>query len=124
MSRKILPSKNQNLDAMSMTEKKDFLSMDIIERMIRVEQRVSAHFREFIKYNETEYYKSLTKAEKAKFDNYLRWKKKRTVLTSLLLLLPVVLFFWLESTTGHAVSESSSGYLSPSSWILPIIFLI
>lgn len=85
-----------DFNAMAPDARDEFLSMDLIERMIWVEQRVSVHFRKFVKYNETEYYKSLPHNLKVKFENYLKWKKrKKFVYLFLILSIMGVLFFTL-----------------------------
>ena len=51
---------------MSKTEKKSFLASDLIERMIRIEQKVRGSMGEgIIPYQQTEYFKELTPNEKA-----------------------------------------------------------
>ncbi len=77
--KKLLRTKKskKDLNEMSKKEKKQFLSMDLVERMIRVEQRVAASFGEHIHYNKTEYYKSLTAHEKKRFEQYLKRRGTR-----------------------------------------------
>jgi len=67
----------KKLDEMNKKEKKEFLSMDLVERLIRLEQRVSASFGKFIPYSETEYFKQLPEKEKKKFKDYLKRHKRR-----------------------------------------------
>lgn len=62
---------------MSKEEKDDFLSNDLIERMVRIEQRISAHFNKPIEYRDTEYYKSLKKSQRDRFEEYLKKKKNK-----------------------------------------------
>ena|SRR3989338_7361305 len=90
-------------------EKKMFLSMDLIERMIRVEQRVSAHFHKLIPYNKTEYYKSLTEKERKTFENYLKNKKMKSFLkVSVFFILAVLFLLQGIKLTGSVIQESSS----------------
>jgi len=100
-------SKNKPLNLDSKKEKKLFLSMDLIERMIRVEQRVSASFGEHISCNKTEYYKNLSKLEKKKFNQYLERKKTRKFLirTFLLLILLSPIFLKIRFS-GKVISEN------------------
>lgn len=66
-----------NFQELPKKEKKELLSMDLIERMIRVEQRVAASFGQYIPYNKTEYYRSLSGSERNKFEEYLKNKKNK-----------------------------------------------
>lgn len=67
---------------MSRAEKKDFLSNDLIERMIRVEQRVSSHVGRPVHYKDTQYYRSLSHDQKKKFESHLRHKNKKFIVFS------------------------------------------
>ncbi len=99
---------SRELYEMSEKDKKDFLSNDLIERMIRVEQRVSAKFNRLIKYNETAYYKNLGEKKQKEFERYLRHnKRKKYLLTLLTFLAPVIaLFAYTPDFTGNVVSEN------------------
>lgn len=101
------PKKKQESDfqIMGNDEKKHFLSMDLIERLIRVEQRVGLSFGKEIMYNKTEYYRSLSLKEKQKFEKYLRTKgRKKYVLSITLLILMVGGFlFYNGSITGNVI---------------------
>jgi len=94
---------------MSTGEKKKFLSMDLIDRIIRIEQRVSSSFHRYITYQQTEYYKSLSPEIKKKYDNYLRWKKTRHASIFAALGCSFILLFVLTGLrlTGNAIMESS-----------------
>ena len=63
-------------------ELKKFLSMELAERLIRVEQTVSASFNKDISYDQTAYYKGMSPKEKAEFDKYLKNKKNKKVMFS------------------------------------------
>ncbi len=92
---------------MTEKEKKNFLSMDLVERIIRLEQRVSASFGEFIPYTKTHYFKSLSKNEKIKFIEYLKkYKRRKYVLGFLFSLFVVVSFIFKGNITGKVVSEN------------------
>jgi hypothetical protein len=110
----LLKNKNkpESFEGMSQKEKKEFLSMDLIERLIRIEQRVSTKFHKFVRYNETEYYKSLPEQKKKEFEKYLKWKKGKKALLVLLSFLPLVVLvvFAIKSgLTGRAVGIDSEG---------------
>lgn len=80
------PAKNEKKQNLKKPDKQDikkgkkslkrFLSMDFIERMIRVEQEVASSFGEKLKYNETEQYNSLSEEEKKAFDKYITNREK------------------------------------------------
>lgn len=63
---------------MGKTEKRNFLACDLIERMIRIEQKVRGSMGEGVTpYYKTEYFKELHPNEKTKFVEYLKKKEKR-----------------------------------------------
>jgi hypothetical protein len=96
-----------DLKKMQKPEKKKFLSMDLAERMIRVEQKVSATFNKHLPYNQTEYYKSMSSSEKEDFENFLKSKTTKKVLFSLALIVPLILVFLLNTNlTGNVVKEN------------------
>jgi len=97
-----LANGEQDLTKMSPTEKKQFLSMDLVERMIRVEQQVAATFNRPIHYSKTQYFNSLTRKEKINFERYLKEHKRRGFLYGFLSLfsLFVILSFGLGFTGG------------------------
>ena len=69
--------KGKKLEDMDKPEKKNFLDMDMTERMIRTEQKVAASFGEKIPYKKTEYYSSLSDEEKKRFKKHLKKRGKR-----------------------------------------------
>ncbi len=87
---------------------KAYLANDLIERMIRVEQRVCAHFRNFITYDKTEFYKSLTHEEQKRFDSYMRHKKSNSALKIFAgVILPLILLFMIKvDFTGNVIREN------------------
>lgn len=98
----------KDLCDLSAKEKKGFLSNDFIERMIRVEQRVSVSLGEPTTYHKTMYYRGLSDSERKSFDLYLKRKgmKKVLVLLPVFLLLVVVGIANLEFT-GNVVKENA-----------------
>lgn len=105
---KVIPRKSkEEFENMTKKEKKDFLSNDLIERMIRVEQRVSAHFRRPVLYNQTEYYKSLSQTEKENFEKFLKNKSRKKIFKIFLFLLPAAILFFINANfTGNVVREN------------------
>lgn len=97
---------HKDIRDMSKQEKKRFLSMDLIERMIRVEQRVAASFNKELAYNQTDYYKSLTSDEKKRFEDHLKKGKRKKALFILIIALPLLILFALRNNfTGRAVEN-------------------
>jgi hypothetical protein len=104
-----LRKKNEReLSDLSAKEKKGFLSNDFIERMIRVEQRVSVSLGQPVPYHKTMYYRGLSDQEKKSFDLYLKQKgmKKVFILLPMFFLLVVVGLVNFEFT-GNVVKENA-----------------
>lgn len=123
MEKKQEKKAGQGREFSEMTKKQrgKFLSNDFIERMIRVEQRVSASFGHPIPYNETEHYKSLSEEEKKEFEKYLEKSKRKKFLLSFLVLLPLFLAILLKTEfTGRVIQENFNA--SPS--FLSIVFIL
>ena len=92
---------------MSKPEKKDFLSNDFTERMIRIEQNVSASFNKPLDYNKTAIFKGLTPEQKIKFIAYLKSKVHRKIAAILFLAIPIFVFVLLNiNFTGNVVQEN------------------
>jgi hypothetical protein len=107
---------------MSKPEKKRFLSMDLAERMMRVEQSVSASFNKYIPYTQTEYYKSMNEKEKEQFQQYLKNKgKKKALLISFAILPLIVVSLFRISFTGNAIRENIG---TGTSFVFEIICVI
>ncbi len=111
------------LQGMSKPARKDFLSNDLIERMIRVEQRVSAHFGTFLKYYQTDYYKSLSPHEKDNFKRYLDNKQKWKMLVSLALAIPILVLGLLNiSFTGNVVKDNFGEFVFIDYLLMAFVF--
>jgi len=110
---------------MSKKQKKNFLSNDLSERIIRVEQRVSTKFGRLIPYNKTEYYQHMDKEEKKKFDEYLKNKGKREIFVSAVLLgLILALGFFNFSSIGNAVMENFPDSAVKINFLFASVFII
>ncbi|MEK6872038.1 MAG: hypothetical protein AABX16_04000, partial [Nanoarchaeota archaeon] len=83
---------NPEYHTMTKTEKKEFLSNDFIERMIRVEQRVAQTFGTKLSYKQTRYYQGLTPGEKRLFNAYT-YRAKPVAFLLPILFISFVLFF-------------------------------
>jgi len=94
-------------------EKRKMASIDFIERIIRVEQRVSSSLGKHVLYNETEYFKSLNEKEKKAFEAYLKRKRNKRVIFLILIFfsLSAILFF-NSRFTGNVISSNGSGKLT------------
>jgi len=114
--------KKTKLTDLSGSERKQYLEMDMVERMIRAEQAVSASFKKPITYNQTDCYKRLTPSEKRKFEKYLKKKTTRRIVAAILIIVPLVLLLVFHSKlTGSVVRETVP--LSESNTNLLSIFL-
>lgn len=95
------------LEKMPKKAKKDFLSNDLAERIIRIEQRVSAKFGKFIPYKQTEYYESMNREQRRKFEKYLRNKKRKKALALSLVFISLLLFGLFNiQFTGNFMRET------------------
>lgn len=124
-------NKKRNLDAkkkfqrMTKNQKENFLSNDLSERIIRVEQRVSTRFNQFIPYNQTEYYKNMSKEQKIQFEKYLRDKDRKKILILATLLIPLLILGFLNfSFTGEAVKEGLDDSGIKINLVFGFIFLL
>lgn len=105
-------------------KKEEFLSNDMAERIMRVEQRVSSKFGKLIPYKNTEYYKSLTPLQKESFEKYLKNKGKKKILILALFLIPVLFIFLLNMRfTGNVINENFVEY-NFLDYLLTLIILI
>ncbi len=115
----------KEFNEMTKKEKEDFLSMDLIERLIRLEQRVSASFGNFVHYSETEYFKSLSGTNKNSFIKYLKSnKRKKYVLLFLFSLFALFSLLFRGNISGNVVSDviSFSDYF-PSLIFFTLLFI-
>ena len=102
----------QQFKKLDAKEKNEFLSNDMSERIMRVEQKVSANFGRLLHYNNTEYYKSLTPVQKESFEKYLRSKKKKRILICFLFIAPILFLFLLNiKFTGNAINDNFGSYV-------------
>lgn len=98
--------RKDGFSTMTKPQKKEYLSMDLIDRMIRVEQRVSASFGEYIPYTKTKYYQQLTMNEKQRYDSFLKNKKVKTgVFMSSFAGIFLFSFAFFYESTGNAISD-------------------
>jgi hypothetical protein len=103
-------------------EKESFLSNDLNERIMRVEQRVSTRFGKFVNYKNTEYYKSLSDSQKKAFEKYLNNKKKKKFSVYVSIFLGFISLGFLNlNFTGNVVRETLGDF--QSSFLSYFIFL-
>lgn len=108
----LLGKKERKIEFSDMTaeEKEDFLACDMIERMIRVEQKVRASVGEgALPYFQTTYFKELPLSKQEKFSKYLkskeRQKKWRLFPTLAIPLLALILGVRI---TGNVISDGTN----------------
>ncbi len=95
---------------MTKKEKKNFLSMDFAERMIRIEQNVSESFHHPVTYDNTNFFKQMTPKQKENFLQYIKSNKRKKVFACFLAIVPIFLIVLLNVRfTGNLVS----GILNP-----------
>lgn len=95
--------------AMQKTEMKKFLSMDMAERLIRVEQNVASSFNKDVPYDKTAYYLSMTPEQKKDFDKFLKNKKKKRIMMSSSVLVSFLgLSIFGIGVTGNVVSNGQN----------------
>ncbi len=98
--------KKDKFHDISKKEKKEFLSNDFIDRMIRVEQTVSASLGESKSYSDTEYYNKLTKDEKVKFNKYLKNKKSQKIFFAVIVLMGILsVSIFNHKITGNVINS-------------------
>jgi len=112
---------------MTKDEKKEFLSMDMTERMIRVEQTVASHFGSKLEYKQTNYFKSLPSEKQEEFEAYLKKKNGRNKILKLsAVILPLVsLVFIRFGVTGNAIQDNlGDGGSSILGYSIVVLFLV
>ena len=109
---------------MTKPEKKNFLANDLVERMIRIEQKVRGSMGEgVVPYYQTEYFKELHPDEKKTFLEYLKKKevKRKWKFLPFVLLVGAGTFIGTRFT-GNVIAEEPS--IQPVNLILLGIFLV
>ena len=87
-------------------ERGDFLENDFLDRLIRIEQRVSAKYGKLIKYTDTYCYKNLTPENREKYEKYLKTKKKKKFAFASTFAVPLFgILFLSNGITGNVVRE-------------------
>jgi len=95
------------LEKLSPKGKKNFLSMDLIERMIRIEQTVSCSHGKDLIYDKTRVYKNLSSKNRKKFEDYLKKHKRRKFLFIFYIFFSLSLLFFLQmGITGNAIGNT------------------
>lgn len=106
-------------------ERKDFLENDFIERLIRIEQRVSAKFGKLINYKDTYCYQNLAPENKKRYECFLKLKKKKKFVFAASLVIPLFGVLLLSnSITGNVVKEGvGEGGFEMFYWVLASFFV-
>ena len=116
----------ETLQAMSLDQKKKFLSMDLANRMICIEQKLVANVsKKKIKPQETEYYKSLCILDKANYEQYLKDKKKKRSIMGGLIIAPLLaLALFRPTSTGNVIVENGTITFSSFELVLMGVFVL
>ncbi len=115
--------KMSNDEFMHLTKKKkkEFLSADLMNRIIRVEQRISASFGKPVYYNNTEFYRGLSERDKQNYEKYIRRRKLNKFISPIVLVGFIILAFSMGGRlTGSTIVNIES---SIGSFILFLVIL-
>ncbi len=89
-------------------DKEEFLENDLIDRIIKIEQKISAKFGKFINYEDTFFYKNLTPKNRERYKKYLNKKRRKKLVFGSIFLLPLFgLFFLSNNITGNVIAEKT-----------------
>lgn len=116
--------KRKEFYEMSKDEKRLFLANDLIERMVRIEQKLRASFGEgALPYYQTQYYKDLREDEKKRFKKYIesKDKKRKWKIFSFMGLCGFGLFAF-SRITGNAIA--SGGEISILDAVMVSLFIL
>ncbi len=106
-------------------ERKDFLENDFLDRLIKIEQRVSAKFGKLIKYTDTYCYKNLTSENRKRYEKYLNSKKKKKFAFAASFVLPLFgILFLSNGITGNVVRGGVGDSKFVTLYILLILFFL
>lgn len=88
-------------------KRKEMGNLDMMERMIRVEQKIAASFGKYIPYEDTIYYNSLSMSEKQNFESYLKKSRRKKVLFAFALISGLSLIAGLKLTLTGKVAQDN-----------------
>jgi hypothetical protein len=99
-------AEEKSFNIMNDEQKRAYLSNDMINRMIRVEQKVSSSFGQTLNYDQTNYYKKLDNQQREDYNKYLIRKKRLRFVIPVLFATPV-LYIILSNVqfTGNVVNN-------------------
>jgi len=107
MNTQLQKPRTQSLQTMNKSDKEKFFSMDLAQRMIRIEQDISKSFKCPVTMEQTEYYKSMSNQQKEDFKKFLQKNKKKKILSFSWLLAPILLISLFNiNFTGNAIREN------------------
>lgn len=87
-------------------ERGEFLENDFIDRLIRIEQRVSTKFGKLVKYTDTYCYQNLTPENRERYEKYLKTKKKKKFVFASTFAVPLLgILAMSNGITGNVVRE-------------------
>lgn len=108
-------------------EKKDFMDSDLVDRLIKIEQKISVKYGKFLKYNQTVCYKELDNEDKKRYKKYLNNKKKKELTLSILLGLSLfTVLFFNAGFTGNVIGidNKSNNVIIFSILLIVLVLLI
>lgn len=107
-------------------EEKNPISLNTAEKMIRIEQNVSATFGKYLPYDKTDFYKKLSAEEKKNLQKYMENKKKKRFfglfgLVFIALLFSLLKFNFTGNVVNEAIGTETSNILG---WVFIVIFVV
>lgn len=108
-------------------EKKDYMDSDLVDRLIKIEQKISVKYGKFLKYNQTACYKELSEDDKKRYKKYLDNKKKKELTLSALLgisLFTVLIFNMGLTGNIIGIDSKSSNVILFSILLIVLVLLI
>jgi len=117
---------NQKFESMSNPDKKKFFSMDLADRMIKVEQNVSKSFNCPVSTEQTEYFKSMTPSQQSDFKKFMKNKQKKKAFSFFALFAPLLLLALFNiNFTGNVIGTSAeTPALGPVQILLIVLFAL
>jgi hypothetical protein len=105
----MLDYKMKKFVQMSSEDGKKFFTLDLAERMIRVEQEVSSSFDRAIPYYQTEYYKNLSLKQQKELSRFIKNKKQKNFVKLLIFILPLLGFLVIRTGMNARAVDNMIG---------------
>ena len=103
----------------------ELLSQDLIDRIIRVEQKICRRHNKNIQYKDTYYFKSLSSKEKKDYEKFLHNRTRKALFFYSALMIFLMVFFSQVRLTGNAILGNPITIINyfPAVLILVVIFI-